>query len=51
MAQISYKAEAILRGQVYQAFEALTAHQEEHGIDHRQFMSGVLAEYQLIYRS
>ncbi|MDG4948450.1 hypothetical protein NYR72_07905 [Actinobacillus equuli subsp. haemolyticus] len=47
-AQISYKAEAILRGQVFQAFEALQAHQEEHGIDHRQFMSGVLAEYQLI---
>lgn len=47
-AGISYKAEAILRGQVFQAFEALQAHQEEHGIDHRQFMSGVLAEYQLI---
>lgn len=47
-AKISYKAEAILRGQVYQAFEALTAHQIEHGIDHKQFMSGVLAEYQLI---
>lgn len=47
-AQISYKAEAILRGQVFAAFEALQAHQEEHGIDHRQFMSGVLAEYQLI---
>lgn len=46
--KISYKAEAILRGQVYQAFEALTAHQTEHGIDHKQFMSGVLAEYQLI---
>ncbi|MDG2958848.1 hypothetical protein [Exercitatus varius] len=48
VAQISYKAEAILRGQVFAAFEALQAHQEEHGIDHRQFMSGVLAEYQLI---
>lgn len=47
-AKISYKAEAILRGQVYQAFEALQAHQTEHGIDHKQFMSGVLAEYQLI---
>lgn len=47
-AKISYKAEAILRGQVYQAFEALQAHQAEHGIDHKQFMSGVLAEYQLI---
>lgn len=47
-AGISYKAEAILRGQVFQAFEALQAHQAETGIDHRQFMSGVLAEYQLI---
>ncbi|MDD6910772.1 hypothetical protein, partial [Actinobacillus minor] len=47
-AQISYKAEAILRGQVFQAFEALAKHSEETGIDHRQFMSGVLAEYQLI---
>lgn len=47
-AKISYKAEAILRGQVYQAFEALQAHQTEHSIDHKQFMSGVLAEYQLI---
>lgn len=47
-AKISYKAEAILRGQVYQAFEALQAHQAEHGIDHKQFMSGMLAEYQLI---
>ncbi|NBI42023.1 hypothetical protein GVX76_00650 [[Haemophilus] felis] len=45
---ISYKAEAILRGQVFQAFEALGAHQAETGIDHKQFMSGVLAEYQLI---
>ena len=47
-AAISYKAEAILRGQVWQAFEALEAHGNEHGIDHKQFMSGVLAEYQLI---
>ncbi|WP_116743799.1 hypothetical protein [Actinobacillus suis] len=47
-AGISYKAEAILRGQVWQAFEALSKHSEETGIDHRQFMSGVLAEYQLI---
>lgn len=47
-AGISYKAEAILRGQVWQAFEALAKHSEETGIDHRQFMSGVLAEYQLI---
>ncbi|MCT8722001.1 hypothetical protein KZ383_11185, partial [Glaesserella parasuis] len=47
-AGISYKAEAILRGQVFQAFESLQAHQAETGIDHRQFMSGVLAEYQLI---
>lgn len=47
-ATISYKAEAILRGQVWQAFESLAKHSEETGIDHRQFMSGVLAEYQLI---
>ncbi|MCT8831482.1 hypothetical protein KZ432_00930 [Glaesserella parasuis] len=47
-AGISYKAEAILRGQVFQAFEALAKHSEETGIDHRQFMSGMLAEYQLI---
>ncbi|MDA5607046.1 hypothetical protein [Pasteurella multocida] len=48
VAAISYKAEAILRGQVFQAFEALEAHSQETGIDHKQFMSGVLAEYQLI---
>lgn len=48
VARISYKAEAILRGQVWQAFEALEAHSNEHGFDHKQFMSGVLAEYQLI---
>lgn len=47
-AAISYKAEAVLRGQVFQAFEALTAHTKATGIDHKQFMSGVLAEYQLI---
>ncbi|EDK06862.1 hypothetical protein [Haemophilus influenzae] len=47
-AAISYKVEAVLRGQVFQAFEALTAHTEATGIDHKQFMSGVLAEYQLI---
>ena len=47
-AAISYKAEVILRGQVWQAFEALEAHSNEHGVDHKQFMSGVLAEYQLI---
>ena len=47
-AAISYKAEAVLRGQVFQAFEALTAHTEATGIGHKQFMSGVLAEYQLI---
>lgn len=47
-AAISYKAEAVLRGQVFQAFEALTAHTQETGVDHKQFMSGVLAEYQLI---
>ena len=47
-AAISYKAEAVLRGQVFQAFEALTTHTESTGIDHKQFMSGVLAEDQLI---
>ena len=47
-AAISYKAEAVLRGQVFQAFEALTAHTQETGVDHKQFMSGVLAEDQLI---
>ncbi len=45
---ISYSAEAILRGQLYKAFETLTQHQTDTGIDHRQFMSGLLAEYQLI---
>ena len=47
-AEISYKAEVVLRGQVWTPFEALTAHTEATGIDHKQFMSGVLAEYQLI---
>ena len=47
-AEISYKAEAVLRGQVWTPFEALTAHTEATGIDHKQFMSGVLTEYQLI---
>ncbi|MCQ9121214.1 hypothetical protein MUU45_001701 [Rodentibacter pneumotropicus] len=47
-AAISYSAEATLRGKVFQAFEALTTHTQETGIDHKQFMSGVLAEYQLI---
>lgn len=47
-AAISYKAEAVLRGQVFQTFEALTDHTESTGIDHKQFMSSVLAEYQLI---
>ena len=46
--QISYRAESVLRGQVFQAFTALAQHSEETDIDHRQFMSGVLAEYQLI---
>ena len=44
-AEISYKAEAVLRGQVWTPFEALTAHTEATGIDHKQFMSGVLAKY------
>ncbi|MDD6909905.1 hypothetical protein [Actinobacillus minor] len=45
---ISYQAETILRGAVYQGFKALEQHSKEHGIDHKQFMSGILAEYQLI---
>lgn len=45
---LSYQAEAILRGKVYAAFKALTEHSERTGIDHKQFMSGMLAEYQLI---
>lgn len=46
--QIAYGAEAILRGQVRTAFDALLAHSEESGIDHTQFMSGVVAEIELI---
>lgn len=46
--QIAYGAEAILRGQVRTAFDALLAHSEESGIDHTQFMSGVIAEIELI---
>ncbi|MDG6235430.1 hypothetical protein [Glaesserella parasuis] len=46
--QIAYGAEAILRGQVGTAFDALLAHSEESGIDHTQFMSGVVAEIELI---
>lgn len=45
---LSYQAEAILRGKVYAAFKALTEHSERTGIAHKQFMSGMLAEYQLI---
>lgn len=48
VAAISYKAEVILRSQVYQGFKALMQHSAETGMDHKQFMSGVLAEYQLI---
>ncbi|WP_047977781.1 hypothetical protein [Muribacter muris] len=44
---ISYSAEAVLRGQLVSAFETLAAHTEESGIDHTQFMSGVLAEIDL----
>ncbi len=42
--QIAYGAEAILRGQVFQAFEALAQHTQESGIDHGQAMAGILAE-------
>ncbi|MDG2949331.1 DUF3102 domain-containing protein [Bisgaard Taxon 10/6] len=46
--QIAYGAEAILRGQVRPAFDALLEHTEESGMDHTQFMSGVVAEIELI---
>lgn len=48
VSQIAYGAEAILRGQVRSAFDALLTHSEESGIDHTQFMSGVVAEIELI---
>lgn len=47
-AKVAYSAEAILRGQVRKAFDALQTHSEETQIDHRQFMSGVLAEFDLV---
>ncbi|MEB4585589.1 hypothetical protein QQW82_02995 [Pasteurella multocida] len=46
--QLVYGAEAILRGQVWKAFATLDAHTEESGIDHKQFMTGVLAEIELV---
>ncbi|HDR1719007.1 TPA: hypothetical protein QB587_002203 [Pasteurella multocida] len=46
--QLVYGAEAILRGQVWKAFETLDAHAQESGIDHKQFMTGVLAEIELV---
>lgn len=46
--QLVYGAEAILRGQVWKAFETLDAHTQESGIDHKQFMTGVLAEIELV---
>ncbi len=47
VSQLAYGAEAILRGQVRPGFDALIAHSEESGIDHTQFMSGVVAEIEL----
>lgn len=46
--QLSYNAEAILRGQVWKAFETLDSHTQESGIDHKQFMVGTLAEIELV---
>ncbi|WNY73406.1 hypothetical protein H2512_08105 [Pasteurella multocida] len=46
--QLVYGAEAILRGQVWKAFETLDAHTQESGIDHKQFMTGILAEIELV---
>ena len=42
--QLVYNAEAILRGQVWKAFETLDSHTQESGIDHKQFMVGTLAD-------
>ena len=47
-AQLSYSAEVILRGNVRSAFKALTEHSQKTGVDHKQFMSGIIAEYMLI---
>lgn len=46
--QLAYNAEAILRGQVWKAFETLDSHTQESGIDHKQFMVGTLAEIELV---
>ncbi|MBN6060446.1 hypothetical protein [Aggregatibacter actinomycetemcomitans] len=46
--QLAYNAEAILRGQVWKAFETLDNHTQESGIDHKQFMVGTLAEIELV---
>ena len=46
--QLVYGAEAILRGQVWKAFETLDTHTQESGIDHKQFMVGTLAEIELV---
>lgn len=47
VSQIAYGAEAILRGQVRPAFDVLFEHSKKSGIDHTQFMSGVVAEIEL----
>ena len=46
--QLAYNTEAILRGQVWKAFETLDSHTQESGIDHKQFMVGTLAEIELV---
>ena len=46
--QLVYNAEAILRGQVWKAFETLDSRTQESGIDHKQFMVGTLAEIELV---
>ena len=46
--QLAYNAEAILRGQVWKAFETLDSHTQESDIDHKQFMVGTLAEIELV---
>lgn len=48
VAELNFKAEAILNGQVRAGFEALLTHSKETGIDHTQFMSGLVAEVELI---
>ncbi|MDP8162831.1 hypothetical protein QJU89_05935 [Pasteurella skyensis] len=44
---IAYRAEAVIRGQLHNAFKTLTEHTAESGICHKQFMVGVLASIEL----